>query len=174
MLCGTFKKKRRSPGEEYRLVRSNTMPRIVSTREGSLVAVRRTKSSRATVRSFLIKDLLNMVSLRTRSNTIRFQLRKSIFLFGADFPIFFFRMKFVRPYCPSLRSNSIGCVSIGSHGVFFNIQGQRWYNLCVRPHERRCFLCVLAPRSSHGNARGFASSGRLVRKRISTVLNLHT
>ncbi|KAI4487941.1 hypothetical protein M0802_011645 [Mischocyttarus mexicanus] len=61
MLCGTFKKKRRSPGDEYRLVRSNTMPRIVSAREGSLVAVRRTKSSRTHIRSSLIKDLLNMM-----------------------------------------------------------------------------------------------------------------
>ncbi|XP_015173825.1 PREDICTED: ras-associated and pleckstrin homology domains-containing protein 1-like isoform X1 [Polistes dominula] len=71
MLCGTFKKKRRSPGDEYRLVRSNTMPRIVSTREGSLVAVRRTKSSRTHIRSSLIKDLLNMGLDNVSSATLR-------------------------------------------------------------------------------------------------------
>ncbi|KAG7212174.1 hypothetical protein KM043_012514 [Ampulex compressa] len=60
MLCGTFKKKRRHPGDEYRLVRSCTMPRILAGRDSSLVSVRRTKSSRVAARTFLIKDLLHM------------------------------------------------------------------------------------------------------------------
>ncbi|RLU23561.1 hypothetical protein DMN91_003766, partial [Ooceraea biroi] len=62
MLCGTFKKKRRYAGDEYRLVRSNTMPRVVSgMRDTSMVPVRRTKSSRAAARPPLIKDLLHML-----------------------------------------------------------------------------------------------------------------
>lgn len=66
MLCGTFKKRRRHPGDEYRLVRSNTMPRIISgARDVSLVPVRRTKSTRVAARSSLIKDLLHMVRMET-------------------------------------------------------------------------------------------------------------
>lgn len=61
-MCGTFRKKRRHPGDEYRLVRSNTMPRILSAKEGSLVTVRRTKSSRVAARSPHLRDLLHMVS----------------------------------------------------------------------------------------------------------------
>lgn len=70
MLCGTFKKKRRHPGDEYRLVRSNTMPRVVSgARDASLVPIRRTKSSRAAARPLLIKDLLHMVSMTNKTVT---------------------------------------------------------------------------------------------------------
>lgn len=65
MLCGTFKKKRRHPGDEYRLVRSNTMPRIVSAMGRDVaVPVRRTKSTRVAARPTLIKDLLHMVRRR--------------------------------------------------------------------------------------------------------------
>lgn len=82
MLCGTFKKKRRHPGDEYRLVRSNTMPRILSTKEGSLVTVRRTKSSRVAARSSHLRDLLHMVShKRARS---RVAIRYSRWLRGDD------------------------------------------------------------------------------------------
>lgn len=64
MLCGTFKKRRRHPGDEYRLVRSNTMPRIVSgPKDVSLVSTRRTKSTRTAARPVLIKDLLHTVRL---------------------------------------------------------------------------------------------------------------
>ncbi|KAL6437233.1 hypothetical protein ACFW04_005048 [Cataglyphis niger] len=52
MLCGTFKRRRRHPGDEYRLVRSNTMPRIMlGARDVSLVPIRRTKSTRIATRS---------------------------------------------------------------------------------------------------------------------------
>lgn len=66
MLCGTFRKRRRHPGDEYRLIRSNTMPRIISgARDASLMPVRRTRSTRVAARSSLIKDLLHMVRIET-------------------------------------------------------------------------------------------------------------
>ncbi|XP_076392866.1 uncharacterized protein LOC143265319 [Megachile rotundata] len=68
MLCGTFRKKRRHPGDEYRLVRSNTMPKILSVKEGSLVSVRRTKSSRVAARSSHLRDLLHSLIRWDTSN----------------------------------------------------------------------------------------------------------
>ncbi|XP_066593265.1 abnormal cell migration protein 10 [Prorops nasuta] len=71
MLCGTFGGKKRLPGDEYRLVRSNTMPRGVTLREGALVTVRRTKSTRisrssVTKDSFYVKGLDNVSSATLR------------------------------------------------------------------------------------------------------------
>ncbi|XP_018340528.1 PREDICTED: ras-associated and pleckstrin homology domains-containing protein 1-like isoform X1 [Trachymyrmex septentrionalis] len=71
MLCGTFRKRSGYSGDEYRLVRSNTMPRIVSgPRDVSMASVRRTKSTR-TARPLLIKDLLHTGLDNVSSATLR-------------------------------------------------------------------------------------------------------
>ena len=80
MLCGTFRKKRRHPGDEYRLVRSNTMPRVLSAKEGSLVTVRRTKSSRVAARSSHLRDLLHTVSRAVNARDLYVATRIAIFL----------------------------------------------------------------------------------------------
>lgn len=91
MLCGSFRKKRRHPGEEYRLVRSNTMPRILSMKEGSLVTVRRTKSSRVAARSSHLRDLLHTVSHKRARSCVA--IRYSALLRGGTSRAIFYRNK---------------------------------------------------------------------------------
>ncbi|XP_015600274.1 abnormal cell migration protein 10 isoform X2 [Cephus cinctus] len=72
MLCGTFKKKRRQPGDEYRLVRSNTLPRIISAKDNALpVSVRRCKSTRAAAKTSFIRTLLQTGLDNVSSATLR-------------------------------------------------------------------------------------------------------
>lgn len=59
MLCGSFKKKRRQPGDEYRLVRSNNA-KIIPVNDNTQESIKTT--NKLSSKSSSIKDLIIMVS----------------------------------------------------------------------------------------------------------------